>query len=124
MQNRIFSGAPTEAKAGYARAVIDGDLIWHSGTIGFDPETGALPPDLESQLVNIFRIIESSLSEAGARLADVKHCRVYITGMDGFETVAAMLRAKLGDVRPANTTVISALVVPGALVEIEVVARR
>ena len=43
MKNRIFSGAPSEDFAGYAKAVIDGTTIYVSGTMGQDPATGAWP---------------------------------------------------------------------------------
>ena len=46
---RYFSGSPFEEMAGYARAVIDGDMIYVSGTTGFDPETFDFPEDVESQ---------------------------------------------------------------------------
>ena len=36
---RYFSGSPFEEMAGYARAVIDGDMIYVSGTTGFAADT-------------------------------------------------------------------------------------
>ncbi|MFP4126922.1 MAG: VOC family protein, partial [Alphaproteobacteria bacterium] len=36
---RLYSGAPFEAQAGYARAVVAGELVHVSGTTGFDPDT-------------------------------------------------------------------------------------
>ena len=46
-QNRIhiFSGSTFEELAGYSRAVVVGDHIYVSGTVGINFQTGKLPED-------------------------------------------------------------------------------
>lgn len=124
MKRKISSGSPFEELAGYSRAVVDGDWIHVSGTVGVDPETKILPEGAVAQTRNIFRIIEATLAEAGATLADVVRNRVYITDASDLMDVAKILGEKFGDVRPANTTLICQIPVPDAKVEIEVTARK
>ncbi len=120
----ISSGSSFEALVGYSRAVVQGPHVFLSGTTGFDYRAGTIAEDAESQARQCFTNIESALAEAGSGLADVVRVVVYLSDRADFEDVAAVLAAKLGAVRPANTTVIAQLVDPRMLVEIEVTALK
>jgi enamine deaminase RidA (YjgF/YER057c/UK114 family) len=120
----ISSGSRFEKLARYSRAVVDGDWIVVSGTVGVDPETGAMPPTAEQQARNIFTIIERALAEAGSSLQDVMRCGVFLTGAEHLQAVVAVLAEKFDRVQPANTTIICQLPIPDAFVEIEVMALR
>jgi enamine deaminase RidA (YjgF/YER057c/UK114 family) len=54
----------------------------------------------------------------------VVRVRVYVPDRADVIAVSGVLKRRLGDNRPANTTLCSALAVEGAKVEIEVTARR
>ncbi len=122
MKNRIFSGAPSEDFAGYAKAVIDGTTIYVSGTLGQDPESGQLPEDVSSQTRNALASIASALAKAGAGLQHAVACRVYITDASDLKDVAVVLGETFRDIRPTNTMLICQIPTPGAKVEIEVTA--
>lgn len=124
MKRLISSGSAFEELAAYSRAVVDGDWVHMSGTVGLDPDTKTLPPTAAAQTVNIFRIIESTLAEAGASLNDVVRCRVYLTDAADLADVVKILGEKFRDIRPANTTLICQIPAPGAKVEIEVTAHK
>ncbi len=120
----ISSGSSFEARVGYSRAVVQGPYVYLSGTTGFDYAAGTIADDAGSQARQCFVNIETALVEAGASLADVVRVVVYLTKRAYFEDVADVLAERLGDVRPANTTVIAELVDPRMLVEIEVTALK
>jgi enamine deaminase RidA (YjgF/YER057c/UK114 family) len=123
MRKLISSGTETERLAAYSRAVVEAGWIFVSGTVGLDPESGTYPDGPGAQAALAFSSIERALSEAGAGLADVVRCRVYVVSREHVPAVAAVLRQKFSSIRPANTTVICQLPHPQALVEIEVTAR-
>lgn len=123
-RRRIFSGSTFEDLAGYARAVVDGDWIFVSGTTGFDYASGEISDDAGEQTEQIFRNIRNALAEAGSGLEDVVRVRVYLAERDDFEAVASVIGKYFRDIRPANTTVVSGLVDPRMKVEIEVTARK
>lgn len=76
-----------------------------------------------SQARVALRIIERALEEAGASMAEVVVARVYVTDIEQWEGVAAALRERLGDARPAMTMVqVERLMLPEHRVEIEVEA--
>lgn len=120
----ISSGSAFEARACYSRAVVDGEWVIVSGTIGADPVTGEMPDSAEQQCRNSFAVIEKALAEAGASLRDVMRVGVYLTSAEHVPALVSVLAEKFADIRPANTTILCQLPVPGAKVEIEMMARR
>ncbi|WP_234195902.1 Rid family hydrolase [Pseudacidovorax sp. NFM-22] len=120
----ILSGSRWEELAGYARAVVDGRWVFVSGTVGQDFRTGRFPEGAEAQAELALDTIGDALAEAGAGFDDVVRVRVYVPDRGDVVAVSQALRRRLGDNRPANTTVCSPLAVEGARVEIEVTARR
>ncbi|NYZ16791.1 RidA family protein [Azospirillum sp. RWY-5-1] len=120
----ISSGSDFERVAGYSRAVVDGRWVFVSGTTGFDYAAGTIADSVEEQTHQTFRNIAAALEKAGAGLKDVVRIRVYLSESTDFPKVAPILGEYMGEVRPANTTVVCQLVDPRMKVEIEVTARR
>ena len=123
-RTHVLSGSKFEELAGYARAVVVGERIFVSGTVGVDFATGAMPETAQEQANVALDTIERALEEAGSGLDDVVRVRVYVPDPDDVVAVSGVLKARCGAARPANTTVCAALAVPGCRVEIEVDAIR
>ena len=122
-RRRISSGTPFEELASFSRAVVDGDMVYVSGTTGMNRETGGFPADAAEQTRLALGHVRAALAEAGARLADVLRVTVYIADRADLMPVCEAVGAAFADIRPANTTVIAALALPEMKVEIEVTAR-
>jgi enamine deaminase RidA (YjgF/YER057c/UK114 family) len=66
------------------------------------------------------RKIEAALKSAGARLADLTRTTIYVTDIRDMEAVSKALgKALKGSVVTSTLVAVSALAVPGLLVEIE-----
>lgn len=124
MKNRIFTGAPSETLAGYAKAVIVGTTIHVSGTTGRDPLTNLFPEDAGQQARNALTSIDAALREAGSSLADAVVSRVYVTDPEAAAVVSPVLGEVFADIRPTSTFLICQIPAPGAKVEIEITASR
>ena len=120
----ISSGSPYEELAGYSRAVVDGDWVFVSGTVGQDFATMTMPDSAAAQAEQALDTIEAALAQATAGLMDVVRVRVYVPDRADVVAVSAVIKRRLGAARAANTTVCCPLAVEGAKVEIEVTARR
>jgi enamine deaminase RidA (YjgF/YER057c/UK114 family) len=120
---RISSGSPFEAKIGYSRAVVDGDMVYVSGTTGYDYVTMTMPDDAAAQARNALGTIARALEEAGASLRDTLRVRYYITDMAWYDALVAVAGETFGDIRPAATMVVCGLTTPEMKLEIEVTAR-
>lgn len=123
-RTRLFTGSIFEEIAGYARAVVAGDQIFVSGTVGYDFATKTLPVGAAAQARQCLKTIEETLVRADSGLADIVRVVVYIPDPEDVAAVAAVLKEKLGSHPPANTTVCCPLAVPECAVEIEVTAIR
>ncbi|MGH6933012.1 MAG: RidA family protein [Dongiaceae bacterium] len=120
----ISSGSSFEQKAGYARAVVDGEWVFVSGTTGFDYGLMAISEDVVEQTEQCFRNIEAVLRQAGAAITDMVRIRVYLVDAKDFERVVPVIGRWCGPARPANTTVLAGLVDPRMKIEIEVTAKK
>ncbi|HEV7260720.1 MAG TPA: RidA family protein [Bosea sp. (in: a-proteobacteria)] len=125
MNRRLIStGSPFETAFGYSRAVIDGDLVFVSGTTGYDYVTMTLPEDVAMQARNIFRTLDAVLAEAGSSLAGVVRAQYFVTDRSYCEPVLTVCGEVFGEIRPAaGIYVVSGLLKPEMKVEIEVTAR-
>ena len=120
---RIYSGSPFEEMAGYARAVVDGDIVYVSGTTGFNSETMAFPESVEEQAELCFHNIQRALVQAGSNLDDMLRVRIYVASREEFDRIKSIIKKYCDAARPANTTIICDLVEEKMRVEIEVTAK-
>ena len=123
MVKRISSGSPFEAKIGYSRAVVDRDMVYVSGTTGYDYARMEMPEDVAAQTRNTLGTIEKALKEAGSGLQDVVRVRYYLVSMADYDAVIAVLGEVFSEIRPAATMVVCGLTTPEMKIEIEVTAR-
>jgi enamine deaminase RidA (YjgF/YER057c/UK114 family) len=123
MVTRISSGSPFEAKIGYSRAVVDGDMVYVSGTTGYDYKTMTMPEDAAAQARNAFATIAGALETAGASLKDIVRVRYYLVDLAHYDALVEVAGHVLGSVRPAATMVVAGLTMPEMKLEIEVTAR-
>jgi enamine deaminase RidA (YjgF/YER057c/UK114 family) len=120
----ILSGSTFEDQVGYARAVVDGDRVYVSGTTGFDYAAMTICDDVVDQAEQCLRNIESALQQAGCGLADVLRVRYLLPDRTDFERCWPVLRRAFAEVRPAATMLVCGLSDPRMKIEIEVDARR
>ena len=124
MRRLISWGSTFEREIGYSRAVVDGDLVFVSGTTGFDYKTMTIDDDVVEQAEQCMRNIEQALTEAGSRIEDVVRVRYILPQVDDFEPCWPVLRRYFGEVRPAATMISAGLIDPRVKLEIEVTARK
>jgi enamine deaminase RidA (YjgF/YER057c/UK114 family) len=121
MERRLISGhSPYEPVVGYSRAVVAGDRIYVSGTAPIPADGSAPPEGAYEQAQLCLKIIGEALDRAGSSLENVVRTRLYVTDPAHFDEVARAHGEAFGDVRPANTTVVTSLLDPAWKIEIEV----
>ncbi len=121
---RITSGSPFEKTMGYSRAVVKGPWCFVSGTTGYDYTTMEMPSSIADQARNCFKTIEAALIEGGFAMTDIVRVQYTVTDAALVEQVIPVLGETLGEIRPAATMVIAALIKPEMLIEIEVTALK
>ena len=117
-------GAP-RAIGPYSQAVSTDGWLYTSGQVGLDPATGELVAGgFEAQARRVFDNLEQVLASAGCTFADVVKATVFVADLGDFPKLNALYAERMGDHRPARSTVQVAGLPKGALVEIDLVAVR
>ena len=120
----ITSGSSFERDIGYARAVVDGEWIFVSGTTGFDYAAGTISDDVVEQCHQCLRNIATAMEEAGFSLGDAVRVHYLLPDRADFEPCWPLLRDAFGAVAPAATMLVAGLADPRMKIEIEVTGRR
>ena len=121
-RQRISSGSAFERRVGYSRAVRIGGQVWVAGTAPIMPDDADPPDGPYEQAKVCLGIVERALDEAGSSLEDVVRTRIYVTDAAHIGDVGRAHAEAFADVRPATTAVVTGLLDPRWLVEIEVEA--
>ena len=112
----------------YSHAVrvetADGTWIYISGQVALDAEgSRVVPGDLRAQTRQVFENLRAILEANGATFADVVKIGTYLTTLDDLAGMREVRSEYLTSEPPASTAVqVVALVVPEALIEIDLVA--
>ncbi len=122
MAKKLFPDG-TEVVPFYVRAVSSGPFVFVSGTTSLDAKGRVQGKDAAQQTTITMRKIEAALKAAGARLADVTRMTIFVTDIRDMGAVTKALATALrGSVISSTLVAVSALAVPGLLVEIETTA--
>ena len=110
----------------HAVRVETGEAVWIyvSGQIAQDAQGNLVGSgDLPAQTEQVFRNLVTVLEANGASFDDVVKIQTFLTTMDGLQGSRDVRARYLPDEPPASTAVqVAALMVPEALIEVEVVA--
>lgn len=107
----------------YSHMVRVGDTLYLAGQIALDPETAELKAaDTETEVRQIFANIQAVLKASGATLDDIVKLTVFVTDLDRFSSVNAVMSEVLSPPYPARSTVQVAALPRNATVEVEAIA--
>ena len=107
----------------YSQGVIAGGLLFCSGQIALDPETGALlDGDVTVQTERVLQNLLAVLREAKMGPENVVKTTVYLADMADFPRMNEVYDRYLGQKPPARTTLQAAALPRGVRVEIDVIA--
>ena len=110
----------TEMVGFYARAVKSGPLVFVSGTTSLDTRGRVQGKDAAQQTVITMRKVEAALKSGGATLKDLVRLTIFVTDIRDMGAVTTALAKVLKRSVVSSTLVaVTALAVPGLLVEIE-----
>jgi len=116
----ISSGSTFEREIGYSRAVRVGELVFVSGTTGFDYATMTIADGIEAQTRQCLKNLDAALRQAGSSMRDVVRVRYLLPTAAEFQAAWPALREAFGEIRPAATMQECGLADPRMRIEIEV----
>ena len=109
----------------YSQGIDLGNLIFTSGQIALNPETGKLVEGgIVPQTEQVFRNIEAILAADGLNTSNIVKTVVYLKNISDFAVVNEIYSRHFSGDYPARSAVQVADLPKGALVEIECIAAK
>lgn len=126
VKRKTYSAAGVPPAVGpYSHAVSGGGLLFLSGQIPLNPETGALEgKDLAGQTEMVLTAVRRVLESAGSGLELVVKVTVFMVDLGEFETMNSVYSQFFPHEPPARSVVGVAALPKGAEIEVEVVALK
>ncbi len=121
MPLKIISTPSAPAAIGpYSQAVASGSLVFLSGQIPLDPASGTLVDgDITAQTRRVFDNLAAVCDAAGGSLAQLVRVGIFLTDLEDFSAVNAVMAEYFSTPYPARATVGVAALPRGAAVEID-----
>ena len=107
----------------YAQAIVADGWLFSSGQIPLTAAGQLVELDIEAQTEQVFDNLAAVLAAAGASLAQVVKCTVFVQDLNDFARLNAVYERRFGSHKPARSTVEVARLPRDVKVEIEIVAR-
>lgn len=108
----------------YSQATMKNNMVFVSGTMGFDVATGKLPESFAEQATNVFNNIKAILEGASMNMTHVVKVSIFLQDMANFTELNEMYATYFLEPYPARETVQVARLPKDAKVEISVIALR
>jgi 2-iminobutanoate/2-iminopropanoate deaminase len=122
----VVPGLFDARQRGFEQCVVAGNLVFIAGQLGVDERFELVSPEFEAQARQVLKNVRLALDAAGATPASITAMTVYYTDIANVRPFSAIRREVLGAEFASTSTAIgvTALALPGALIEITVTAVR
>lgn len=112
-----------QAVGPYSQGIEASGMVFCSGQIPLDPETGEIVPGgVEEQTRRVMKNLGAVLAAAGCGYDDVVKTTIFVTDLAHFKTINAIYGEYFSEPQPARATVQVAALPLGAGVEVEAIA--
>lgn len=124
MSNKVQTNKAPKAIGPYSQAVVVGNLIFTSGQIPLNPQTGVLMGnDIKEQTHRVCQNLKAVLEASGSSLENTVKTVCYLSDMTNFSEFNEVY-AQYFTQKPARSCVAVKELPKGALVEVDVVAEK
>ncbi len=107
----------------YSQAIKSGNLLFVSGQVPIDPDTGKMPDNgIEEQAKQVMKNLAEVLRAAGMDFSNVVKTSIFLKDLGDFKVVNEIYGRYFPDNPPARETVQVAALPLGAAVEISLIA--
>lgn len=121
MTRRVIHTPRAPAAIGpYSQAIGAGGMVFLSGQVGLDPETGQLVAGgFEAEARRVFANLAAVAEAAGSSLAAAARVTVYLTDFGQFAVANRIMQEYFREPYPARVTIGVASLPRGALIEVD-----
>ncbi len=124
MRKEVRTPNAPEAIGPYSQAIETDEFVFLAGQIGINPSTGELVEGIENQTKQVMENIKAVLAALNMDFSNVVKTTIFLANMGDFSKVNEIYSSYLTPPYPARSTVAVKELPKGALVEIEVIAKK
>lgn len=116
----VHTNQAPKAVGAYSQAIQHQGMLYTSGQIGLDPQSGNMvADDVSSQAKQVVANLSAVIEAAGGQLNQIVKVTIFLENMNDFPAVNQIYAAWLGEHRPARSTVAVAALPLAAKVEMD-----
>ena len=120
---KVLSTEKAPAAIGpYSQGLVNGDIVFVSGQIPVDPQTGKIAETIEEQTAQSLSNIANILAENGMTMGNVIKTSVFLADLADFAKMNEVYASRFQEPFPARSCVQVAAIPKGCKVEIECIA--
>lgn len=119
---QISTTAAPAAIGPYSQAIEVNGMVYCSGQIPLNPETGEVPEGIEAQAEQALTNVKNLLEAAGTSIKNVVKTTVFMADMGDFVTVNGIYAKYFSEPYPARSAVAVKTLPKNVLIEVEVIA--
>ena len=123
MKTSVTTNEAPAAIGPYSQGVRHGDLLWCSGALGLDPNSGTMVEGgVAAEAEQALNNLEAICREGGTSLDKAVRCTVYLVDLADFKTVNEIYARRFEEPFPARPACVQVAALPaGGLVEIDAI---
>lgn len=119
----IYSKNAPEPIGPYSQAIKLNNLIFSSGQIALNPQTGNIVDgDIKAQTKQTLENVKAILKAGGSDISKVIKVTVYLKNIGDFTGMNEIYNEYFGESKPARSTIEAARLPKDSLIEIDVIA--
>ena len=124
MKQAITTKEAPAAIGPYSQAISAGELLFVSGMLGIDPESGEIRGGMAEQAEQALKNLSAALKAADMTEANVVKTTIFLRNMAAFGTVNEIYARYFSAPYPARSCVQVEALPKSGLIEIEAIARK
>ncbi len=105
----------------YSQAIIVGNMLYTSGQIPVNPETGAISDGVTAQANQVFTNLKNLIAASGGSIENTVKTTVFIKNMDDFAAINEIYASYFTQPFPARSCVEVARLPKDVLLEVEAI---
>jgi 2-iminobutanoate/2-iminopropanoate deaminase len=123
-KRRVINFPGPASSLPFSKAILAGDTLYLSGSIGLDPKTAKAPDNIDDEIKNLFADYKNTLAAAGMTMDDLVFVQVFCTDLSLYDKFNAAYRAQFSKDFPARAFIGAGSLLRGGHFEMQAIAVR
>jgi len=123
-KRRVINLPDRSPQAAFSNAILTGDTLYISGSIGLDPKTQKAPEKIEDEIKYLLDSYKAVLAQAGFTMDDLVYVQISCTDLSLYDKFNAAYKSYFTKDLPAREFIGVAAILRGGHFEMQAIAVR